>query len=202
MSKQTIAVDVDDVLAVHAEAMVAYSNRVFGTSLTINDYTEHWSAMWQVDHAETARRAEQYHKTNDMAEYRHHVDAEQVLRKLTEHYRLIVVTARRKEVSVLTEEWIKKYYDGIFDGIHFAGIWDTITADSATATKAAICHELGADYLIDDQSKHCNAVAGNGITAIMFGDYPWQSGAALSPGVVRCKTWQAVGEFFDAKTKR
>jgi uncharacterized HAD superfamily protein len=199
MQKKTIAVDIDDVLAVHGEAMIAYSNRVFGTNLTIDDYTEHWSEMWKVDHAETERRAIQYHQTDDMASYRHHADALPVLKELAQKYRLIIVTARRRDVSGITATWIDKYFGGIFESINYAGIWDKIDEDSATATKAELCKELGVDYLIDDQSKHCNGAAEVGITAIMFGDYPWTRDDKLHTDVIRCHTWEQVGDFFRAR---
>jgi uncharacterized HAD superfamily protein len=202
MTKPIIAVDIDDVLAVHAEAMVAYSNRTFGTALTLDDYTEHWSLMWQVDHEETARRAHEYHLTDDMTHYRHHEDALEVLRYLAQDYRLIIVTARRKQVTELTQTWIEKHFKGVFEAIYYAGIWDTVSADSPTATKAELCQKLGVSYLIDDQSKHCNAVQEKGIQAIMFGDYPWNSRDTVHPYVVKCATWQEVESFFEARHGR
>ena len=197
MSKPIIAVDIDDVLAVHAEAMVAYSNLTFGTSLTLDDYSEHWSQMWQIDHEETSRRSDEYHNTDDMKYYKHHEDAVGVLKRLAKDYKLIIVTARRKQVTELTKAWIEKHFKGVFEAIYHASIWDTtITSDSFTATKADLCHELGVSYLIDDQSKHCNAVQEKGIQAIMFGDYPWNRQDLVHPYVVKCPNWQAVENYF------
>ena len=160
MSKPLIAVDIDDVLAFHAKAMVAYSNKTYGTNLTIDDYSEHWSNMWQLDHAQTRVRADEYHQTDDMLHYDHHQDAKDVLSNLAHAYRLIIVTARRTDVVGITEQWVKRYFGDIFEAIHHAGIWDKKISDgSYTATKADLCVSLGVDYLIDDQSKHCNAAA-------------------------------------------
>jgi uncharacterized HAD superfamily protein len=199
MHKPLIAVDIDDVLAFHAKAMVAYSNRVLGTNLTLDTYTEHWSLMWQVDHDETERRAIAYHQTDDMAHYEHHEDADEVLRKLAQKNRLIIVTARRKEVTEITKNWINKHFNGIFEAIHHAGIFDTkITDGSFSATKAGLCQQLGVEYLIDDQSKHCNAASELGIKTIMFGDYPWNHNDKLHPGIMRCNNWSEVLEYFDA----
>jgi uncharacterized HAD superfamily protein len=197
--KPLIAVDIDDVLAFHAKAMVAYSNKVLGTNLTLEDYTEHWSQMWQVDHEETQRRAIAYHQTDDMSYYEHHQDADEVLRKLAKKNRLIIVTARKKEVTEITEKWVNKHFDGIFEAIHHAGIFDAkITDKSFNATKAELCQRLGVKYLIDDQSKHCNAASELGIKAIMFGDYPWNRNDVLQPDVTRCVSWDKVLEYFDA----
>lgn len=199
MTKPIIAVDIDDVLAVHAEAMIAYSNRTFGLSLTMEDYTEHWSQMWQIDHEETAKRSNEYHSTDDMSHYKHHEDAVEVLKHLARDYRLIIVTARRQQVTEITKVWIDKHFGGIFEAIHFADIWNTITDTSFIATKADLCQELGVSYLIDDQSKHCNAVSEKGIQAIMFGNYPWNRNNEVNPAVVKCANWQEVETYFEGR---
>lgn len=198
MTKKLIAVDIDEVLAFHAKALIAYSNKVLGTKLTIDDYSEHWSKMWQVDYEETARLSEAYHQSGDMAHLEHHKAADEVLRNLAKHYRMVIVTARRKDVSIITETWIAQHFQGIFEAIHHAGIWDKqITDSSFTATKADVCLSIGVDYLIDDQSKHCNAVAEAGIQAIMFGDYPWNRNEFTHPSVIKCADWSMVQEYFD-----
>lgn len=199
-TKPLVAIDIDDVLAHHAKAMVAYSNSVYGTNLTIDDYSEHWSNMWKIDHAQTKIRADKYHQTDDMLHYEHNQDADAVLRALSKTHRLIIVTARRNDVIGITEQWVNKHFDGIFEAIHHAGIWDSsITDESYTATKADLCASLGVNYLVDDQSKHCNAAAQAGIQAIMFGDYPWNKHDELHPNVVRCHDWAAVAEYFDGR---
>ncbi len=59
--KQTIAVDIDDVLSVNVPAFINFSNERWGTRLTIDDYSEHWGDMWKVDHDEWGRRAKEFH---------------------------------------------------------------------------------------------------------------------------------------------
>ena len=63
-------------------------------------------------------------------------------------------------------------------------------------TKAEICAEIGADYLVDDQPKHCLAAAKAGIKTILFGDYKWNRDTKLMPNMVRAKNWQEVLEYF------
>jgi 5'(3')-deoxyribonucleotidase len=200
MLKPIIAVDIDDVLAHHAEAIVAYSNKTFGPGHSLDNYTEHWAAFWNVDLQETQKRAHEYHLTDDMAGYRAHDTAFDVLEKLKKNYRLIIVTARRQQVVSITKDWIKKYFPGVFDDIYHIGIWDVIKDDSHQLTKADLCVELGVSYLIDDQIKHCNAAAAAGIEAVLFGDYPWQ-GDEVNTKVHRCHDWPAVERFFNERAK-
>ncbi|HJQ08525.1 MAG TPA: hypothetical protein VJ836_03545 [Candidatus Saccharimonadales bacterium] len=40
--RRIIAVDIDDVLSASAEGFVVFSNKQWGTRLTLDDYTEDW----------------------------------------------------------------------------------------------------------------------------------------------------------------
>jgi predicted methyltransferase len=61
MKKPIIAVDIDDVLVDHYEAVLAFHNARYGTTYTLQDYvTDHWSMVWGTDHAETERRAKEF----------------------------------------------------------------------------------------------------------------------------------------------
>ncbi len=200
MTKPTIAIDIDDVLADQAESFIAYSNKTWGTNLIIDDYTEHWVDLWKVDLAEIESRADQYHESGTMGTFAHKSDALPVLMKLRESYRLVIVTSRRTRVKDETLGWIEKNFAGIFDEVHFAGFFDTARKDRWKLTKADIVTELGAQYLIDDQLKHCFATASAGIETILFGDYTWnQVHEAMPESVTRCKTWEEVGAYFESR---
>lgn len=200
MSKKTIAVDIDDVLADQAAAFIEYSNRTWGTELTIDDYTEHWVELWKVDLAEIEARAHQYHESGTMGLFAHKSEALPVLEKLKQSYRLVIVTSRRTHVKDETLEWIERYYAGIFDEVHFAGFFDTVTHGRFNLTKAGIVEELGADYLIDDQPKHCLATAYAGIETVLFGEYTWNQLDSLLPErVTRCKNWEDVEAYFESR---
>ncbi|HLA48993.1 MAG TPA: hypothetical protein VJY84_00415, partial [Candidatus Saccharimonadales bacterium] len=66
--------------------------------------------------------------------------------------------------------------------------------------KAEVCREIGADYLVDDQPKHCLAAADAGITALLFGDYKWTRVNNLPKNVIKVRNWPAVLEYFNAKS--
>ncbi len=203
MKKPTIAVDIDDVLAANAEAFIDFTNKRWGTNLTPRDYTEHWIEVWQVDHEEEMRRIDAVHKAMIFKDYRHFPEAIPILKQLSEKYDLVVLTARQKVISRDTLDWIERYYKGIFSDVHFAGIWDGMNRDSHVRikyTKGRVAKEIGADYLIDDQTKHCLAAAEAGIEALLFGNYPWNQLKKLPNKVKRVNDWQAVLEYFNAKS--
>lgn len=197
MSKTIIAIDIDDVLAVHAKSFVEYSNKIWNTNLKVDDYLEHWADMWGIDQRETELRAKEYHASGHIGKYPHKTEAVPVLQKLAHNYSLRILTSRRQSVQKETLEWVEKHYNGIFDGVYFAGIWDKFSKDRHLLTKVDMCQEIGAEFLIDDQLKHVLGTAERGIESVLFGDYPWNHSNSLANSVVRCKDWTEVGAYFD-----
>lgn len=202
MKRQTIAIDVDDVLASFADDFVAFTNDKWGTHLTIEDYAEHWGDMWQVEFEEEKRRIGDIFKSDLFKNVKPFADAKDVLSKLSKRYKLVVLTSREKNLKTDTIDWINHNYKDIFDEIHFSGLWDDYRSHGNAPlklTKTDRAREIGADYLIDDLSKHCLDAASAGIESLLFGDYHWNQVKKLPKGVTRVHNWHEVLEFFNAK---
>lgn len=190
---KTIAVDIDEVLARHNHTLALFHNQRYGTRHTENDYiTDHWSRVWQVSHEETERRVAEFHDSEAYASLEAVSGARDALEELRQRYNLVVVTVRRRRSVNLTEKWVEKHFPGIFRNIRFVHIWE----DENTKTKADICQELGASWLIDDSIKHSIAMAQSGGNAILFGNYVWNQADLLPVGVERIENWPAVVEYF------
>ena len=189
-----IAIDVDDVLAENAAGFVAFSNERWGTRLEVSDYDEHWAKMWNIDNEETERRAQVVHASGVMSGYGHIGGAYEVLSKLSQTHHLMVATSRLLQMQSDTLLWIEEHFPGIFasSAVYFAGVWDEIKEDSHKLTKAELITQINADVLIDDQLKHCLAVAETGRHAILFGDYTWNRIDALPEQIARCRDWSEV----------
>ena len=201
-ARPTIAIDIDDVLADNAKGFVEFSNQRWGTTLTVDDYDEHWAKLWKVDNEETEIRANQFHESGVLYNYDHNPSAHLALEKLKENYNLIVITSRRTQVKDETTLWVHERFPGIFDDdhIHFAGIWDKISDASIARTKGELCQELGADYIIDDQLKHCVGAAKLGLKALLFGNYPWNQNGNLPENVQRVDDWSGVLRYFSERS--
>jgi 5'(3')-deoxyribonucleotidase len=195
MKKQTIAIDIDDVLANHVEAFNAFSNKTYGTDLTIEDYSDRWADFWDLSDDEIEKRALEFQTQEEIAGFKVKDESKEALEQLKENYDLVIVTARRKHIVDTTIKWLDKYFPEVFKGIHFVPIW----VPSNKITKGDICKQVGADYLIDDVPKHCNLAAEVGIKAILFGDYSWNRNTEIAKDVVRCKDWQSVLNYFNYK---
>ncbi|CAN5610997.1 hypothetical protein BH23PAT1_BH23PAT1_3910 [soil metagenome] len=196
MKRQTIAVDIDDVLAAHAEAFIDFSNKKYGTSLTLEDYHDHWSYVWKVEYSEIERRAKEFHVPKSVMQYKLIQEADKAIHRLSGNYDLVIVSARGQDLLQTTREWIDNYFAGLFVDTHFVPIWEP----NNTVTKADICKQIGAAYLIDDVPGHCNIAAEEGITALLFGDYAWNRHEKIADKVVRVKNWQEVVEYFYGKS--
>jgi len=193
MSRQLIAVDIDDVLVDHYEAVLEFHNSRYGTNHKLADYvTDHWSKVWGLDEKETERRAREFAALG-VAGRAIKKGAADGVRALHRDYDLAIVTVRRKVNVEPTLAWAEAEFPGVFKEIRFVPIWEEAGAPS----KAEVCKEIGADYLIDDSLKHCELAAAAGIHAVLFGNFPWNQADKLPAGVTRCKNWPAVVEYFE-----
>jgi len=199
MGKPIIAVDIDDVLAAEAAFIVAYSNKRWGHALAVTDYQEFWEAMWDVDHEEAERRAVELHQPGIEGSYEPIQGARDALARLHQKFELVTVTSRRELVRSETLDWLKKHLGDVFSRVLFSGIWDGGKRGAHKLTKTEILQSIGAQFLIDDQLKHCLSAAEAGINAVLFGDYPWNQSDSLAVRVARCSDWKAVLDYFDGR---
>jgi uncharacterized HAD superfamily protein len=204
MSRQTIAIDIDDVLSASAEAFAEFSNKQWGMKLTAEQVTEDFAKTWGVTHEEAVPMIEEFLSSDVHHGYRSFKDALPVLRELKSRFKLIVITSRRRRLKPTTDAWIERHFPSTFDEIHYAGIFDDSSPENAhhrlKQTKADLCRELKVDYLIDDQPKHCLATIELGMYALLFGDYAWnRDPQATSSKLIVVRSWHEVKEFFDGR---
>ena len=201
MNRQIIAIDADDTIFDENTAVREFHNQAYGTSHTHEDYLApgvygtFWEHIWDTDTEETLRRYEEFveHKLQyNLPPLKGALD---VLKWLKKSYELVIVTSRDKRSIKMTHEALEEHYPELFSGVHFVPLWGTNTK----ATKAQICNEIGADYLIDDSYEHCKVAAESGITSLLFGVYGWNQSQPLVTGMQRVAHWQEVREYFEAR---
>ncbi len=198
MTKPIIAIDIDDVLADYSAEFVLASNRLWGTKLTADDYDEDWVKLWGIDIYEAMDRGKVLFEDRIHERLKHKDDAVAVLQSLSERFTLKILTARNDQSKESTLKWFTRHYPMIdHQNITFAGLWDNPDENVAKRTKGELAKNMGVQYLIDDQLKHCKAAAEHGITALLFGDYRWNQIDELPAGVTRVVNWEAVKQYFD-----
>lgn len=194
MIKKIIAVDADDTIFDENNAVRLFMNETYGFKHTAEDYSvdgpfdRYWERIWDKSPEEMNTMYEEFVISTYKENLKPIDGALSVLNELKKTHDLVIVTARDQRGVSMTHESLTLHYPDIFNGVHFVPLW----GNGDNVTKAKICSEIGASYLIDDSFGHCKLAAEAGIQACLFGDYGWNRQHALIDGVVRCNDWDAV----------
>lgn len=199
---KTIAIDVDDVLSLCGRSFIDYHNFHYGTNLTDTalqykgDYWWYWNAVLKaeagIDQQEAERRLMEFLRSdNHIIKQPVMNGAKEALLELKKNYKLVIITARHFSIEESTRQWLLDEFKDTFDDIYF------IHQPDKKITKAEVCKSIGAEYLIDDAFDHCELAASQGITALMFGQYGWNSYQELPEKVIRIKNWKEILTFFE-----
>jgi uncharacterized HAD superfamily protein len=200
-NKPVIAVDIDDVLADEMETVRTFINEKFGVSLSKDDYlveapySNYWEHVWGVGPVEGTERYQAYLDSFEDLEHKTVDDAIEAIDKLKGSNTLVVVTARPGSLVNATHMWLDEHFPETFSSVEFVAVWSRVKKVS----KAIICKEIQANYLIDDSPDHCNLAQEVGVQSLLFGERGWNRNAKLTEGIIRVKSWQEVLEYFDAK---
>lgn len=205
MNKTIVALDIDDVLAGFTDSVRLRVNELTGLEIAEEayriraDYWGYYERVWE-SHPLTkdqsivpliAEMAEDHRRVPLLA------GAEFGLRQLAQQFQLVFITARPEIMQASTVEWLKHHFSDVPADVHFT---NHTKSDEPTVTKGEICKRLGARYLIDDNVEHCVSAIANGVIPVLFGEYGWQH--TFPEGIVRCKDWPAVVEYFGSEAER
>lgn len=201
-SKPKIAIDIDDVIAAENEGIRQFTNREYGTEyapedfLVDGEYWGYWERIWGLEGEKARERYEAFLRSPEKADLKVVEGAVEAINILKKRFEPVIVTSRDGFAIEITEPWLEKNFPTTFGQIEFLAIWKR----SREATKAMICKQIGAGYLVDDNATHCNLAAEEGVTALLFGDYGWNRNVELHAEVERVRDWQAVVEYFDGES--
>lgn len=213
--KLRIGVDLDDVIFDLAPAFCKYSNERFGTHLTPFNYHEHWAKIWGQDD-ELLPHDELMNRWHDMIRgqfYQQDVlpikGAMSILHKLKKlGYELVVLTSRsannysdNRNIRRQTNASLEKYYPDIFHEVYFMSIWVGDQPELGDQiTKSNLFKKLGLDYLIDDQTKHINAIniLRDEPRGVLFGNFAHQKD--VPTGTPHFESWgEDLFRYFENK---
>lgn len=200
-NRPTIAVDVDDVLADEKEDVRKFINKTYNLKLTPEDYMieapygRYFEKVWGVDGEKGLQMYEAYFNAGIKAKHKPVKGSVEAISKLEKKYNFVVVTSRGDRSFEYTHSWLSKHFPKVFKEVAFVPLW----SKDKEITKAEICNEIGASYLVDDNAEHCNLAQKAGVQALLFGQYGWNRNVELTKGIIRVKDWQEVLEYFDGK---
>jgi alkylated DNA nucleotide flippase Atl1/5'(3')-deoxyribonucleotidase len=196
--KKVVAIDIDEVLSAFHEPFLMHHNRTYGTAYTYPDTeNRYYLEEFTGEPSEIVeKKIHEFVQTPVMQDAEPLPGAQAALDHLRQlGYELVVITARPPMYKPVTDRFMERHFPDVFQGVHaiphFVG-----SALTPAAGKLALCQQLGAQYLIDDNLGTATVVADAGMQAIVFGEYHWNQAEILPKGVVRCKDWNAVKELF------
>lgn len=200
--KKLIAVDIDEVLSPFHEPFLRHHNERYGTNFTYPDPDRRYFLEQFTGEPSDIVEAKIY-------DFLHHAILQDMIRPLPSAYdalsamkmagyELVVVTARGPEYDEATTYFLNRNFPRIFSDVHKIPQYSGVALTPANG-KIGICSELGATHLIDDNLGTATAAAEQGMCAVVFGDYHWNSAEVLPTGVSRCKNWSEVVEYFDGR---
>jgi len=201
MKTPVIAVDIDDTIVESLDAIRQKANEYSGTNLSLEDYNtkgEYWGyyeKIWEqhgmADELDIMQICEDLHDNQSNIPLL--PGAEFAVHELSKRFVIILITARDPKWESATTEWLKDQFGSIAPRVYFSQSHQDISRKN----KGQICIELGAQWLIDDNVQHCITAMDEGVEAILYGEYGWQSNVPTE--LTKCKDWQSVLEYFDGK---
>lgn len=197
MAKETIAIDVDEVLFPFLDEFIVHHNESYGTQVNRDQFIEYeFHIPLGLPREETIRRIYDFTYKSADVQVDPLPEARDSVEKLSKKFDLVVVTARHSSFEEITTNWLEQHFPNYFKHVELIGYASIMEKH---LTKAEVCLRLGATALIDDSLLHTTQAAEVGITGILHGDYKWNQTNKLPDGVVRCETWPKVLEYFDIK---
>lgn len=134
-----VAVDLDDVLADLISCLIRTHEEITGERLRREQATN-WDVFPAAVH-DHVRYEGGYRDLTPLP------DAREFLKWLGESNEIHIVTYRGAHARSITEEWLERHVDGLFDELHLTG-----------GGKVDTCRELGAQLIIDDSYNQIPAV--------------------------------------------
>jgi uncharacterized HAD superfamily protein len=197
MSKELLALDIDEVLFPLVQEFVLHHNENYATELMHSSFTSyHFDQVLGVSLEESLKRV--YEFTGRDHGYIEPLEAAQDgINRLATKFDIALVTARHPQFESTTKAWLDKNFHNVFKSITMIGYERAVGVDPIT--KAQVCKKIGAVALIDDSLEYATQAAEIGIEAVLFGDYPWNQTEELPGGVKRVKTWAELLEHFGVK---
>lgn len=181
-----IVFDLDDILVPFVEPFIDWHNQEYGTRLVYENITSFdlWIPL-KLEQEELIRRVGIFENTAGFRQQRPYSDMCDIVaessRKYTQKH---VVTARVHALHEFTNYQIRSHFPSLFSGVHLT---NGLGNRGQSRKKDDVCLELGADVIVEDNSRTVNACQERGIQAIVV-SRPWNINAELCSGVLRAES--------------
>ena len=166
--RKVIAVDIDEVLCPFFRPLLKWRK----VNPTSEKYPYRFKDVMNISETHSKRLVEKFYRSNEFKTLEPIQGSQNGMAYLKGlGYKVYAVSGRQSVARGQTEEWIQQHFPYTID--------DVILTNSFTKhniPKVDMCHALGANIIIDDNTDICNECTVDGIRALNFiGDpvYPW-----------------------------
>ena len=190
MSKPVLAIDIDDVLYPFSSKFLTFVNVILGEHKTLDDIgNRQFEEMYNLTRAETLQFIKYFMNIEREMDYIEPIHGSiSTIQELAKVFDLQVVTARYSCYAEQTQDWINKYFPGLFSKIHYCEFNGANPSEGKTS-KLKVCREIKAVCLIDDNVHNTFEVASGNIPCILFGEYSWNKDLPEGFKPLRLKSW-------------
>lgn len=190
MNKPIIAIDCDDVIFESAAKIIEHYNTAYDANIDFESYYSKDETLWGTDINSASVRVQSFLCSPEYQQSIPLPGAIEAIGELASKYELHIVTARSDSTIATTNQMLHKFFPDAFKSIIFTNHFS-----DKSRTKADVCNELGATYLIDDHIHHAEIAAKQGVQVLLFGKYPWNEAENLPNSVCRVNDWHNVREI-------
>lgn len=185
-----IAVDIDDVLADTLNGFLKYYNKKYNTKFQRRDFNiYHWGDVLGLHFGDFLKIFKDYALNGNFRKLLPARGAQAAMAKLKKNHSLVVVTGRENYLIADTEYWLKRYYPGIFSGVHYTA--SMLEKEKGKGSKTGACWQEGVDLMIEDQYDFAKDCAADGIKTLLM-ECPWNRDLKLPANIIRVKSWREV----------
>jgi uncharacterized HAD superfamily protein len=187
--KLIIGVDLDDVVIDFSNALHAYHNERYGTSVKKGDMTSYgFENVWNCTEEEASKKVFEFYSTNDHDTALPVPGASEALALLKEAHELHIISSRADQIADLTFRWIDKNFPNHFKSVNLTNQY--FGTPEKVRSKADVCRELHVDVMIEDSLSQAKEIA-LVVSKVFLLDCPWNQGE-LPKNVMRVYSWADI----------
>lgn len=184
-----IGIDLDEVVGDTMNAIVAFHNEKYGTTLRKREFSSYrfWE-IWGGTRDEAIRKMYDFFETDHFKNINPVFGSLHALEWLKKDgHKIFLITGRQNHIIKKTEEWIERNFPGVFDGLYFANSYNLTVAPRK---KSDLCKELGITLLVEGDMDYVKECSEAGLATLLF-DQPWNQGD-LPPNTKRVFSWDEI----------
>lgn len=185
----TIAIDIDEVIYPFSDTVLSYLSDRVGVVTPLELYGDITATESGIPDKVLTQHVHDFQLSHHSLAPSPIHGAVSAIDVMSRDHDLVLLTSRDPSLKPITHKWLgghfgdQHFQDVIFVGNHWMG--------GVKKTKADVCREIDARYLIEDQPRYVELFNEHPTTVIFFGEYDWNRDY-VNKSAIRAKNWTDV----------